>query len=364
MYIYDRSRSRKEYIDKSARILVCGPTVYDYMHLGHARLFIVVDTLVRYLRYRGIYTNLLVNITDIDAKIDEKASREGKDARAVASYYSDEMRRDLILAGSLHSIDAFAYVSDYVHTANLMIRSLLDKGYAYRLRDRVYLDVNRAYTNGYGSVSGSSIQDIMLKPLDLMQGKRSASDILLGYRKDGVEYPYWHMQDTSVAVSNYPEGYDLHIGSRDLAYPHHDAHLAQCRLLTDGRYCIRVFMHLGLLNIKGKKMSKSYNNTVRLRDTIVRYGRRALRLYILSRHYTQDMEFDEGMLSLFRDLAITIEGRLRHNDNEYNGKYRYVEEFKECMDDDLATDKAVAMITEHIDDISSAELKIIDEVLL
>jgi cysteinyl-tRNA synthetase len=363
MYIYDRSRSKKEHIGKSARIFVCGPTVYDYMHIGHARLFIIVDTLVRYLRYRGICTNLLVNITDIDPKIDEKASREGKDARAVSSYYSDEMLRDLMLTDSLHRIDAFAYVSDYVPKANLMIRSLLDKGYAYRLRNRVYLDVNTAYTNGYGSVSNSSIQDIMFKPLDMVQGKKNASDILLGYCRDGVEYPYWHMQDTSVAVSNYPDGYDLHIGSRDLAYPHHDAHLAQCRLLTDGKYEIRVFMHLGLLNIKGKKMSKSYNNTVRLRDTILRYGRRALRLYILSRHYGQDMEFDEDLLNLFRELAITIEERLRDSRSESNGKYRYVEEFREYMDDDLATDKVVYMISEHINDISSAELRIIDGVL-
>ncbi len=363
MYIYDRSRSKKEHIGKSARIFVCGPTVYDYMHIGHARLFIIVDTLVRYLRYRGICTNLLVNITDIDPKIDEKASREGKDARAVSSYYSDEMLRDLMLTDSLHRIDAFAYVSDYMPKANLMIRSLLDKGYAYRLRNRVYLDVNTAYTNGYGSVSNSSIQDIMLKPLDMMQGKKNASDILLGYCRDGVEYPYWHMQDTSVAVSNYPDGYDLHIGSRDLAYPHHDAHLAQCRLLTDGKYEIRVFMHLGLLNIKGKKMSKSYNNTVRLRDTILRYGRRALRLYILSRHYGQDMEFDEDLLNLFRELAITIEERLKESRSESNGKYRYVEEFREYMDDDLATDKVVYMISEHINDISSAELRIIDGVL-
>ncbi len=357
---------------KIVKMFVCGPTVYDYLHLGHARLFIVIDTLVKYLRSCfATDTYILVNVTDIDPKIDERASDENLDSRGLALKYAMEMVRDLRLINSLDSIDAFAYVSDYVDHANSYIDTLINHGYAYRLVDRVYLDIFSAYKHGYGSLSCSSIDELMLKPLDIMKGKKNVADILLQYSIKDRRYPYWHMQDTAVALANGYNCYDMHIGSRDLLYPHHEVYMAQCKALTHGNYTARFFMHIGLLTVNGKKMSKSFNNVVRIRDIVAKYGYKALRLYMLSEHYRADMDLDLNRLERFKELSILIDSRLMSNNkNNKNSNYRsnnnyiMIDMFNEYMSDDFATDKVIDMLYNSIDNISIDELKVISDVLL
>jgi Cysteinyl-tRNA synthetase len=350
---------------KIVKIFVCGPTVYDYLHLGHARLFIVIDTLVKYLNScLATDTFLLVNVTDVDQKIDERARYEGIDARELALKYAKEMVRDLRLINSLDRIDAFAYVSDYIDYANSCIDALIEYGYAYRLVDRVYLDIFSAYNHGYGSLSCSSIDELMLKPLDIMKGKRNQADILLQYSSKGRMYPYWHMQDTAVALANAYNYYDIHIGSRDLLYPHHEAYIAQCKALTHGNHKARLFMHLGLLTVNGKKMSKSFNNVVRIRDIVARYGYEALRLYMLSEHYSKDMDLDTQRLERFKELSMLIDSRLMSSNKRIDCSSNYINMFSEYMSDDLATDKVIDMLYNHVNDMNINELRVISNVLL
>ncbi len=360
MHIFNTLSKRRELLGSKVKIFVCGPTLYDYLHLGHARLFIVVDTLVKYLRFRACAdTYLLVNVTDVDPKIDERAKAEGLDTGSIALKYSEEMIRDLRLVDALDSIDALAYVSDYIDYANQCIDKLIDKGYAYRLADRVYFDIYHAYKYGYGLLSCSSIDEVMSKPLDMLKGKKSMADILLQYSK---RYPYWHIQDTSVALANYYCNYDIHVGSRDLIYPHHEAYIAQCSALTNGNYRVGAFMHLGLLKVGGRKMSKSYKNVLRLRDMVVKYGYKALRLYMLAEHYREDMEFDTHRLGRFSELAMRIDARLMDNDSS-NSNSSYLNAFDEYMSDDLATDKVIDMLYNNLEEISTNTLKVIADVL-
>lgn len=364
MHIFNTSSKRKELLGNKVKIFVCGPTLYDYLHLGHARLFIVVDTLVKYLRL-STDTYLLVNVTDVDPKIDERARDEGFDPCIIVSKYSEEMIKDLRLIDALDSIDAFAYVSNYIDYANYCIDRLIDKGYAYRLVDRVYFDIYHAYRHGYGMLSCSSIDEVISKPLDMLKGKRNIADILLQYRK-GKWYPYWHMQDTSVALANYSCNYDIHVGSKDLIYPHHEAYIAQCNALTNGNCRVGSFMHLGLLKVNGRKMSKSYRNVVRLRDMVVRYGYKALRLYMLAEHYREDMDFDIKRLEIYKEIAMRIDTRLIDSKvgSNSNGNSSHLEAFNEYMSDDLATDKVIDMLYNSLEDISARDLKVIADVLL
>lgn len=326
-------------------MLLCGPTVYDYSHAGHARMLLFYDLAARYFRHKGFQVNVVVNITDIDPKIFARAKKEGVAPMALADRFIGELLRDVSMLG----IDGFSFarVSDHIQVARNQTRKLLDSGIAYSAGGNVYLDVSKT---GFGAMSKMSEKEIQDCRLDIAPGKKSHPDILLWNASEhfdisfndsvlGTGIPWWHMQDTSVAMANFGGTYDVQGGADELVYPHHESHLAQLCALTGKKEPVRLWTHTGLVYVKGEKMSKSLGNTVAIRNLLKRHSANAVRSYFLSAHYSERLDFDEKEISDFekmdREIAAAIDKR--------TGK-PMLKEFMRCMENDFDTQGALTII--------------------
>jgi cysteinyl-tRNA synthetase len=364
--IYDTLAGRKKQFSPSGavRILLCGPTVYDYSHVGHARMLLFYDLVVRYFRYRGFAVNAVVNITDIDPKVFARArdEEEGVAPPALADRFVAELLRDTSALG----IDGFSFarVSDYVEVAKNAIRDLLHAGIAYCAGGNVYLDASRAGTGALSKMSRKDLEDCRL---DIAPGKKSPSDILLWNASEyfdlsfadnvlGRGIPWWHMQDTSVAIANFGGTYDIHGGASELVYPHHESHLAQLRAIA-GNDPVKLWTHTGLVRVRGEKMSKSLGNAVTVRDLLKRHTANAVRLYLLSRHYRDIIEYDEKGIARFDELDAAIAAHL----DGAKGK-PLLKEFLRCLENDFDTPAALAVIRKAITS-KSRDLKIMASIL-
>ncbi len=286
------------------KILVCGPTLYNYMHLGHARLFITLDLLARYLVYKGYKPSILVILTDIDPKIFRKARDTKTNYKQIVDRYLAAFYNDLMLLNIDVNNISFALASDYAHYSHDLILELLANNHAYMNKGNVYFDTSSI--DDYGILAKMSKEELTLKPIDLIEGKRNDHDFMIWNSREKFDYsidsrelgeglPWWHIQDTSIALANFGS-YDIHAGARELVYPHHEAQRAELKAFNAN---VRYWFHIGLLTMNKVKMGKSKGNIINVRDTINRYGMNALRLYLLSEHYRSDIEFDEQRLKQF-----------------------------------------------------------------
>jgi cysteinyl-tRNA synthetase len=355
--IFDSLSRKKSYFiskDNNVKIFVCGPTVYDYCHVGHARIFFFYDFMNRYLLFKGLEPIVIVNITDIDPKISTKAKIEGLLPETLANRYIDELYNDLLSCGITSSFN-FARVSDYVKTAAKLVANLLERKLAYSGNGNIYLDATRL--NSYGKLSQMSISDLDNRRLDIGPGKLNPRDILIWNGSDevGQKYddkilgsgiPWWHMQDTSVVMSNFNGIYDIHGGATELIYPHHESHLAQLKVLTSSSCPIRYWTHVGLVNINGSKMSNSIGNTIKVRDLLKRYNPNTLRLYLFSQHYRESLMFSRSKLDKFEIIDKTISNvvdnvlaykELSNNSKLFSKFIRYIE-------DDFNTPRALDLV--------------------
>ncbi|WP_148681220.1 class I tRNA ligase family protein [Candidatus Nitrososphaera gargensis] len=351
--LYDTLSGRKErFVVKGnqVRMLLCGPTVYDYAHIGHARMLLFYDLMARYFRSKKIGVSVIVNITDIDQKVFSKARAAATGPAELASKFIDELLRDLSSLG----IDGFmlARVSDHVTTARQLVAGLLQSGKAYSAGGNVYLDT--AATLSLGMMAKMTKKDLDDCRLDISPAKKSPSDILMwnasesfdvSFRDDilGSGIPWWHMQDASVAMANYGGLYDIHGGASELVYPHHESHLAQLQALTLRDRPVRFWTHVGLVRTKGKKMSKSLGNTVAVRDLLKRYSANALRLYFYSRHYRDDFDFSESDLGRFQRIDDMIASAM--NSRRLDGR-KMAERFFDRIEDDFDTPGAISVLIE------------------
>lgn len=299
------SKERFEPFEKNiVRVFICGPTLYDYTHLGHARIFLTYDLLCRHLNQRGYITDVLVNMTDINQNVFHKAKEESQDCHVLAKFYANKFAEDLFLL-NIKSVNRLAYVSDYVSHIENHITSLIDKKAAYYANGNVYLDTSKVKT--YGTLSKQSRKQLRLHRLDVGPNKKNPEDIMLWNCSEDFDFswpsrfgrgiPWWHMQDTTVALENFGSQYEIHGGARELLYPHHEAHLAQYAMLSTSESPVKVWMHVGLVLSNGEKMSKSIGNVVWSRDLIQKYGQSLLRLYLFSKHYREDVSFEENQIA-------------------------------------------------------------------
>lgn len=333
-------------------MFICGPTVYDYSHVGHARVFIIYDVIARYLKANGYALFILLNLTDINAKIFERAKREQSDYKNIVLKYTNELQKDLSLL-NVQSISSFAMVSDYVKQAKENINAMLREGYAYTVNGNVYFDTLK--TKGYGALSHQTVDDMRMRRIDLAPNKRNPFDFLMWNSRDKFEVqwesdfgsgiPWWHIQDSSVAIANFHSRYDIHGGARELLYPHHEAHLAQMKALTKHDKPVKYWVHTGMIKVNDQKMSKSLGNVVRIRDAVLKYGSNALRLYILSKHYREDVVFDENDLAGYRDTVTLLQNALEHlKDSKHDSLDKdaklLIDDFYKAMDDDFNTKQA------------------------
>jgi len=358
---------------ETLRMFVCGPTVQSFIHVGHARTYVFYDVLSRYLTHLGFRVNFLVNITDVDDRITEAAKREGVKTAEIVQRYTASFFEDLN-GLDVKSVTSFERVSNYIQVMIDQISILVGNGYAYLADGVVYFDTSK-YPD-YGRLSHQSKSDLSLRPLELTANKKSLLDFAL-WRPVVLEEgkwdspwgrgsPGWHIEDTAVTLTNFGPQYDIHGGAYELIYPHHEAELAQGESLTGIRPLVRYWVHTGLVNLSGRKMSKSAGNTHLVRELLREYNTDELRYYLLSWHYRDDVEFSLPRLkraSRAYSRAVARAGRLRtfaarttnRMGPSHDAVRRRLSPFYSAMDDDLDTPKALEWVENELIGASSSD---------
>jgi cysteinyl-tRNA synthetase len=277
-------------------MFVCGPTVQDYMHLGHARTYVFYDVVAQYLTHLGYRVHFVLNITDVDERITDEARRKGTPPLAFAREYSRYFVEDMAKLKA-DSVCRFEPVSAHVEQMIEQISLLIKKRHAYVVGGWVYFDVSTFPE--FGRLSHQSPRELSLRPLELSLRKRNMLDFSLWRPENLVEgkwdspwgtgSPGWHIQDIAVTTSLLGPQYDLHGGAYELIYPHHEAEIAEAESLTGLRPFVRYWVHTRLVNMRGEKMSKSLGNVLTVRDALRTYSADQLRMFLLGRHYRKDM---------------------------------------------------------------------------
>jgi len=349
------SRNKQDFVpfgNEIIKIFICGPTVYDYTHLGHARIFLVYDLLARLLHDKGYRTDVLVNLTDINQNVFAKAKESSSTYKDVAKFYASAFMDD-IWGLNISSVSRFAFVSDYISSIEKQVAELVSNKTAYISHGNVYLDTSKV--KNYGKISGQSREQLSLHRLDIGPGKKSQEDIMLWNCTGDFEFfwpsqfgkgiPWWHMQDTAVAMENFGKSYDIHGGARELVYPHHEAHLAQYQLLSGLEMPVKTWMHVGLVLKEGQKMSKSLGNVVWIKDLINKYGQNLIRLYIFSKHYRNDFDFSEDDMMTQKPLLDLIRlVQFKVSDITEQDIANLIIEFVNSLDDDLDSPQALKVL--------------------
>ena len=341
-------------------MFICGPTVQDNIHLGHAKTYITFDVLARWLLKSGHKVSFVLNITDIDDKIFERAKKENVPYMKIADRFFNDFLID-IEALNIFTISKIERVSNYVKQAVQLIQAMLSSGSAYELGGNYYFDISKA--DHFGKLSHQSDFQLRLKQIDAAPGKRNSVDFLL-WRKApdasegiwdcplGPGRPGWHIEDSAIAFALFNGPYDLHGGATELIFPHHEAELAQDEAISGEIPFVSIWMHTGLLLKDGEKMSKSLGNMITIRDALKSYSADTIRYYFLKRHYKESFDVNLGDLGSSRkELDIISEAsKLLPKRAQTTKELRTLSErelfrnFAQAMDDDLDTPKALGML--------------------
>jgi cysteinyl-tRNA synthetase len=298
------------------KVFVCGPTVYDYAHLGHARTYLAVDTMVKYLRFRGYRPYVVMNITDIDERIIKKSKETGRSAQEIATEFEKAFLEDIRALG-IETIDRFERATDHIPDIIRQIAQLISTGYAYESETGVYFDVRKS--GSYGQLSHQSRADLKLRRLELCSTKHHPEDFSLWRKFDegqlwdspwGKGRPGWHIEDTAISMKYLGSSYDVHAGGAELVFPHHEAEIAQGEALSGRKPFVKYWIHTGMLNVGGVKMSKSLGNVVKIRDALAAHTPEDLRFFFANTHYRRTATFSESKLlkarSQLRSMRETI----------------------------------------------------------
>ncbi|MEK7589565.1 MAG: cysteine--tRNA ligase [Patescibacteria group bacterium] len=356
---------------KTVHMFVCGPTVYDFIHIGNARTFVIFDMVAKYLRFREFEVRYIQNITDIDDKIISCARENNEDAEIYAQRFETEYFKDIKSLG-IDAVSIYVRATDHIEAIIKQVQTLIDKGFAYEISDGIYFDISKF--KGYGKLSGRTTvnDDDAVSRIDENPGKRNSGDFALWKRSEGDEpswqapwfpgRPGWHIEDTAITEAYFGPQYDLHGGGRDLIFPHHEAEITQQEAASGKSPFVKYWMHAGFLENKSAKMSKSLDNFATVRDMLERYPREVLRLYFLSAHYRSPLDFSEES---FRQAQASIDritefiNRLKFFENKNPNAHRFDEEVGnaanktyagiiDALDDDFNTPKALGIFFEFI----------------
>ena len=334
---------------------VCGPTVDNSPHLGHGRLAIVFDLLRRHLERRGVEVVMVQNITDVDDKIIDRARRSGMSPVEVAREFEAAWFSALDRLGILRPTKS-PRATEWISQMIGMIVEMIDSGSAYRISDGVYLSVDRV--EGYPRLSRQDREELLAGArVEVLEEKRSPLDFalwkLVGAEEYGFESPWgwgrpgWHTECVAMSLGLLGEGFDLHGGGMDLVFPHHENEWAQASVL--GKRICRHWMHNGLVEMGGEKMSKSIGNTMSLTEALDRYGARPLRLAYLRAQYRSPLEMGEPVLEESERALERIDDFIRRAQGaEPAVPTPKIEEFATALDDDLDTPRAFAVLFEAV----------------
>ncbi|HBG3859557.1 cysteine--tRNA ligase [Clostridioides difficile] len=397
MKVYNTlTRTKEEFVpleEGKVKMYVCGPTVYNYIHIGNARPFIIFDTLRRYLEYRGYDVTYVQNFTDVDDKIINRSHEEGISPEEVAAKYIKEYFVDCDGLG-IKRATVHPQVTDNIQQIIEFIKELEDKGYAYAVNGDVYFDTNKF--EGYGKLSGQKQEDLESGArIEVNDQKRHPMDFVLWKAKKegepgwdspwGEGRPGWHIECSVMSKRYLGETIDIHAGGQDLTFPHHENEIAQSEARS-GKTFSKYWMHNGYININDEKMSKSKGNFFTVRDISKLYDLEIVRFFMLSAHYRNPVNFSDEMLNQAKaglerlyntkeklefTLSNLVESPLTEKEVELVKELDdFRQKFIDAMDDDVNTADAVSVIFElaklinsNVDENSSLEFakKCLDE---
>lgn len=339
---------------------MCGPTVYDFAHLGHGRTYISFDAFVRFLKSQRYKVDYLQNITDIDDKIIQRAKEAKIMPKVLAKKFEKEYLRDMKALGIV-SVSKYARATDHIPEIIVQIGKLLKKGYAYELKgEGIYYDILKFKDYGKLSRRTSLQAEDAVSRIDESVKKQNKGDFALWkISKEGEPKwkspwgwgrPGWHIEDTAITQKRFGAQYDLHGGARDLIFPHHEAEIAQMEAISDKKPMARHWMHSGFLTVKGEKMSKSLGNFITIQEFLSKHSARILRLLVLKVHYRSPIDYSDTLLiQTKRELERVDEfiERLKSCKEKNKTSFpikKFKKDFISALEDDFNTSKAIAVL--------------------
>lgn len=360
----------KPFFNKKIRIFVCGPTVYDFSHLGHARTYIVFDAFVKFLRKMGYEVFYLQNITDIDDKIIIRAKQENVSWQEISRKFEKEFLKDM-KSLLVDSVTKYVRATDHIKEIISQIERLISKGYAYKIKEGIYYDISKF--KRYGKLAKRTYLEAedAISRIDEAVGKRNKGDFCLWkFSKENEPFwegpfgkgrPGWHIEDTAITEKYFGPQYEIHGGARDLIFPHHEAEIAQMEAISGRSPMVKYWMHTGFLMVGGQKMSKSLKNFITIREFLKEKPARLLRYLMLKVHYRSSFNFTpqfiaqgekelEKIDNFFEELKKKIKENapifLEKDELKFlRGKEKEIEK---ALSDDFNTPKAIALIFELI----------------
>jgi cysteinyl-tRNA synthetase len=380
--LYNTMTRRKEIFKpregNKIKLFVCGPTVYDHSHIGHARTYISFDVIAKYLKYSGFTVFYLQNITDLDDKILKRAEELGSSPLELARRYEEKYLQDMKVLG-VENVNFYARATEHIPEIINQIKILVEKGFAYETDKGVYFDESKF--KDFGKLSNRNLEDLNVHRIGRDTSKRNQGDFALWKKREieleelemvwdspwGTGRPGWHIEDTAITDTYFGPQYDIHGGGLDLIFPHHEAEIAQMEAASNKKPMVKYWMHTGFLNVKGEKMSKSLGNFITINELLQEYSPDVFRFFVLSTHYRSPIDFSQEILHqskqglqriyklietinelLDENTAISME-----NDQEYIYKLSEVrKEFFEAMDNDFNTPSAFSTIFDIIREVN------------
>ncbi|WP_019124892.1 cysteine--tRNA ligase [Peptoniphilus grossensis] len=373
------SRTKEDFVpikEGEVGIYNCGPTVYNFIHVGNARPLVVFDTLRRYFTYKGMKVKFVVNFTDIDDKMINKANDEGVKVSDIAERYIKEFKQD---ANGLHLYDYETLnprATEHIDEIISFIQTLIDKGAAYVSNGDVYFDIN--YAKDYGKLSKKNIEDLISgHRVDINDNKKNPSDFALWKnKKEGEPFwqapwgegrPGWHIECSVMAKTLIGDNIDIHTGGEDLQFPHHENEIAQSEA-CNGVPFANYWLHNGMITVDNEKMSKSKGNFFTVREIADEFDLEVLRFFLLTTQYRSPINFSREVMEQTKNSskrlynakykledAIEKSSADKITDEEeklYKSFDRHIEKFENAMDDDLNTADAITAIFDLVKDIN------------
>ncbi|HAT4157146.1 cysteine--tRNA ligase [Clostridium perfringens] len=380
MKVYNTlNKKKEEFIPLTpgeVKMYVCGPTVYNFFHIGNGRTFIVFDTIRRYFEYRGFKVDFVQNFTDIDDKMIKKANEEGTTVKKIGDTYVKEYYQDAD-ALNIERATVNPRATEFIGEIIKFVKGLVDKGYAYEVDGDVYFSTKKF--EGYGKLSGQNIEDLQSGArISVDERKKDPMDFAIWKAQKpgepawnspwGMGRPGWHIECSCMAKKLLGETIDIHAGGSDLKFPHHENEIAQSEALT-GEPFARYWLHSAFVNVNNEKMSKSLNNFFTAREILERYDADVIRFLMLSAHYRQQLNFSEDLLESAKASVERIYNAIGNLENlidevsieEMNEEEKayleslnkYKEKYIEKMDDDFNTADAITAIFDLIKDTNT-----------
>lgn len=377
MQIYNTLSGKKEKFisqGQKVKLFVCGPTVYDYQHIGNGKTQMVFDLFARYLRSEGYRVFYLQNITDIDDKIILRAKEQNISSEKLADDYLKIYLEDVKSLG-ITSVNKYARATRYIKQIVRQVKTLLDKGYAYKTDDGYYFDISKF--SDYGKLSHRTTEQAEdgVSRIDESVKKRNRGDFALWKLWSGEKHepywntslgngrPGWHIEDTAITEKFFGPQYDVHGGGLDLKFPHHEAELAQQEAASGKKPFVRFWMHSGLVSINGQKMSKSLGNFITIRDFLKKCSSETFRYIVFMHHYRAPINYSDALRLQAEESLKTIK--------EFVGKLEFIKlknakkkidslktisdfvpeidkRFKAALEDDFNTPNALAAVFDLI----------------